>query len=91
MTTTMMSGEPGTKRRPRAARDRPPDFMTASELAHHLGYVDTKTLDRWIADGTIPPPRARLGERTRLWLRKHYTEFRDTGAWPRDAWPKGTY
>lgn len=78
-------------RKVRAARDRPPDWMNATELAHNLGYADTKTLDKWIESGTLPPPRARLGERTRLWLRKHYNEFVATGDWPRDAWPKGKY
>jgi hypothetical protein len=76
----------GTRsRRSGAAPD--PDFLTASELAWHLGRVDVGMLDRWIAARTIPPPHAQPGPRTRLWLREHYDEFKRTGRWPAAAWP----
>jgi hypothetical protein len=61
------------------------DFVAAKELAEHFGVI-TDTLTGWVSRGDIPPPWIRPGERTRLWLRKHYDEMCATGRWPDAAW-----
>lgn len=66
-----------------------PDFITKSELAYHTGAT-TETIDEWIAKGDFPPPLSKPGERHVLWRRKDYAAYRETGEWPRDAWPKAT-
>lgn len=68
-------------------RPKEPDFVTKTELAMHLG-IDTSTVDEWIRKNILPPPHSRPGERHAIWLRKHYHAFRDTQAWPPEAWPK---
>ena len=64
-----------------------PDFISKGELAFHLG-CKTRVIDEWIAKGAFPPPRARPGERHAIWLRRHYRAYRDTGEWPKEAWPE---
>jgi predicted DNA-binding transcriptional regulator AlpA len=71
-------------KRPRAKPERgEPDFMTPGELMHRLG-CSPSALWKWVEEGRIPPPHARIGRRA-LWLRKHYKAFVATGEWPKDA------
>lgn len=77
----------GTKSGVRRRSAAPPIFITKSELARTCGPVDTATIDRWVRDGTFPPPHSRPGERTALWLRKHFDQFVETGRWPEEAYP----
>jgi hypothetical protein len=62
------------------------DFLTVTQLAERLGVADTKTIDKRIAAGSIPPPWVWLAARTRAWRADHYKEFHDTGEWPKAAW-----
>jgi hypothetical protein len=66
-----------------------PLFLTKNQLAYHMGEADPGTIDRWVEDGTVPPPHSRPGERTQLWRRDHFNAFVATGRWPAEAWPKG--
>ena len=72
----------GTRRR--GVRGEPV-FMTKSQLAHEMGQVDTQTIDRWIAAGTVPPPHSRPGESTALWRRSDFEHYVATGRWPKEA------
>jgi hypothetical protein len=65
-----------------------PDFMTAMELTAKMGVADTKTLDKAIAAGTVPPPWFWFGPRKRLWRRDHYLAMVATGRWPKDAFKR---
>lgn len=65
-------------------REKEPDFIGKTELAHHF-QCHVNTINRWIADGTIPPPHCRPGDKHPIWLRKHYEAFRKTREWPREA------
>lgn len=76
----------GKGRGRRRATDVEPLFVTKGELARLLGRLDTATIDRWVRDGTFPPPHSRPGERTALWLRRHFEEYVRTGRWPADAY-----
>jgi len=70
----------------KAAR-QPTTFITKSDLARELG-VTLKTLDAFVARGTVPPPHSRPGPRGALWLRAwfdHYVRHRE---WPREAYPR---
>lgn len=74
------------KKTPRysSVKAQEPDFITKTELAHHLG-CHISTLTDWIEDGSIPPPHSRPGDKHPIWLRRHYKEFVRTGKWPREA------
>lgn len=67
------------------SKHREPVFLTKVELATHLGCA-VRTVDRWIAAGTVPPPHSRPGPQTALWLRRHFTQYVETGAWPKEAY-----
>lgn len=67
----------------RAKAQARPDFITATELAAHLG-VATETVSDWAARGLFPEPWSVVGY-VRLWRRDHYEHFRDTGLWPAEA------
>jgi len=71
----------------KSIREGRPDFVGKTELAHHL-QCDTGSINHWIADGLIPPPHSRPGEKHPLWRRDHYEEFVKMGRWPREAWQK---
>jgi hypothetical protein len=71
----------------RAIREKEPDFISKTELAHHY-QCHMGSIDDWIVDGTIPPPYARPGIKHPIWLRKHYNKFRETGEWPKEAFQK---
>jgi predicted DNA-binding transcriptional regulator AlpA len=64
-----------------------PDFICKTELATHLG-CDIHTINKWVIEGTIPPPHAKLGKRYVVWLRRHYREFLRTGQWPSESYPR---
>ena len=83
-----MSDEPKKPRNPRKHKIRSlePDFITKCELAQHLGCA-VGTIDKWIEEGTVPPPHSKPGERHPVWLRKHYVAYRDTRRWPKEAHP----
>ena len=63
----------------------PPEFIAAREVAIHL-RVTTKSLSRMVANLAMPTPWVRVGERSRLWRRKHWDEFVAKGQWPEEAW-----
>ena len=64
----------------------PPVFITSREISRHVGVKGAAPLTRWVAEGTFPPPHSRPGERTTLWLRKHWDQYVKTGRWPQEAW-----
>lgn len=76
-----------TKRRG-PAKEPDPIFITKSEMARMMSVGNTSTIDRWVANGTIPPPHSRPGKSHSLWLRKHWLVFVETGKWPNVAFPK---
>jgi hypothetical protein len=69
----------------KAIKDMVPIFITKTELAKHLGCHIT-SIDRWIVDGTIPPPHSRPGHGHAVWLRRHFNAYVDTSEWPKDAY-----
>ena len=69
----------------KVVREKEPDFIGKAELAHHL-QCHISTIDEWIADGTIPPPHSRPGDKHPIWLRRHYNAYRETRRWPKESW-----
>jgi hypothetical protein len=63
-------------------------FMTKSELAFELGNADPKTIDKWVEEGSIPPPHDTPGQRTAIWLRRYFNAYVETGRWPDEAFRK---
>lgn len=61
-----------------------PVFISKTEIAAHLG-CDTKTIDEWIKEGTVPRPHSRPGERFAVWRRAHWNTYVETGSWPSEA------
>lgn len=78
--------EAKTKVKRKGARGEPL-FITKAQIAHHMGEADPSTIDRWVEDGTFPPPHSRPGERTTVWLRAHFTHYVEHRRWPAEAWP----
>jgi hypothetical protein len=80
-------GPKGRKPRHRAIKEQEPDFISKAELAHHL-RCHISTIDEWIANGTIPAPHSRPGDKHPIWLRRHYNAYRDgkEKRWPKEAW-----
>ncbi len=62
-----------------------PLFITKSQLAHAMGNVAPATLDDWVKEGTFPPPHSRPGERTAVWLKRHFDAYVASGRWPEEA------
>lgn len=69
----------------REVKEKEPDFIGKAELARHL-CCHVGTINDWIADGTIPPPHSRPGEKHAVWLRRHYEAFKKTREWPKEAY-----
>lgn len=44
----------------------PPPWQDTVTLAAHLS-VSTRTIDNWVAQGILPPPRSRGGKRLWKW------------------------
>jgi predicted DNA-binding transcriptional regulator AlpA len=62
-----------------------PLFITKREIVRHIPGVDSTTIDAWVAKGTFPPPHSRPGERTAVWLRRHFDFYVARGYWPDEA------
>jgi hypothetical protein len=68
----------------KSIRDDEPEFIGKFELAHHLG-ANISSLNKWIANGTIPPAWFKPGIKHPVWRRDHFEELKRTGSWPRAA------
>ena len=70
-------------------KDGPPStFMRKGELCREL-QIDRKTLDRRVADGSIPPPWSRIGPTVAIWRRRDFEYFVQNRCWPKEAFLRG--
>ena len=53
--------------------------MTKSQLAYAMGEVDTRTIDRWVSEGTVPPPHSWPGQNTAPWPREALWTYEGRG------------
>lgn len=61
-------------------------FIDAKNLAIRWN-CPLSSLNRWIKDGTMPPPAMRPGKRKRLWrIADVELAEQNKGTWPEGAW-----
>ena len=79
-----------TTKKPKASRYKHLSrFIDKGQLAHELADAAPASIDEWIADGTIPPPHSRPGERKAVWLREHFEYYVKHRQWPAEAFAAG--
>ena len=69
-----MSGDSETKSQNRASSFWPPEALSRSEAAHHVGVGPT-TFDSLVEMGEMPRPRRYKNARRVVWLRRELDQY----------------
>lgn len=84
--TALLTMEEAAARRKRAVLPYPPPWQDMATLCAHI-CVSTTTVDTWVAQGILPPPRKRGGKLMWKWVEvdEYLTNGKDAGSPDADA------